>query len=141
MGINQGLEPPGRDHAAVLVTLRIWVHEGLVAPDYDSLEEGHRGDCGGHALDEVDAVLLRPPLEDAAVGGLRDVLHGEVPLGVVADRVDGDPVPLVECRPIPASEASYSCRRLSRASRTSVYDVSTDMQPTQDLGELIGCVE
>jgi hypothetical protein len=37
--------------------------------------------------------------------------------------------------------APSSCRRLSRASRTWVYDVSTHIQPRQDLAELIGCVE
>ena len=86
----------GGDHAGVHVDLGARIDKGLIALHHDGLVEGHRGDRGGHALDEVDAVLLRPPLEDAAVGGLRDVLHGKVPPGVVADRIDGDPVAGVE---------------------------------------------
>ena len=47
-------------------------------------DESHRSDRRGHALDEVHAVLLRPPLENPPVGSLRDVLHREVADGVIA---------------------------------------------------------
>ena len=47
-------------------------------------------------LGEVDAVLLRPAFEDFPVGRFGDVLDWEVAPAVVSDRVDGDPIPLVE---------------------------------------------
>src|SRR6185312_4485127 len=134
-------QPTRCDDAGVDIDLGVRVDQGLVPLDHDGFEECQRGDRGGHALAEVDAVRLRPAFEDLPVRGFGDVLDWKVPPAVVSDRVDRDPVPLVECRPIPASEAPYSCRRLSRASRTSIYDVSTHIQPTQDLAELIGCVE
>src|ERR1700722_7688717 len=66
--LDQRLQPTGGDHAGVDVDLGVRIDQGFIALGHDRLEEGHRGDRGGHALDEVDAVFLRPPLKNPPVG-------------------------------------------------------------------------
>jgi hypothetical protein len=83
-GFNQGLQPTRRDHACAHVDLGVRIHQCLVALHHDNFIEGHRGDRGRDSVDEVDAVLLGPALKDLAVGGLCDVLHGEMPCEVCA---------------------------------------------------------
>jgi hypothetical protein len=78
-GIDQGLEPPGRDHAGVHVNLRVWVDQRLVAVHHDRFEKRHRGDRSCHPLHEVDLVLFGPPLPDLSVRCPGDLLDGEVP--------------------------------------------------------------
>ena len=95
-GLDERLQPAGGDHAGAHVNPGARIDKGLIAFDHHGLVEGHRGDRGGHARDEVDAVLLRPALKNPPVGSFRDVLHREMADGVVADRIDGDPVGLVE---------------------------------------------
>jgi hypothetical protein len=71
-------------------------HNGLIAFRHESFVVGHRRDRGRDSVDEVDSVLLGSPLKDLAVGGPGEILHGEVTRAVVADRIDSDPVTLVE---------------------------------------------
>ena len=49
------------------------------------------------------------PLTTYPAPGLRGVLHGEVSLGVVADRIDGDPVALVQLRIVLFEGAQDHC--------------------------------
>ena len=62
-GFNQRLQPSGGDHAGVHVDPGARIDKSLITFDHDGLKEGHRGDSSCDALDEVDAVLLRPALE------------------------------------------------------------------------------
>ena len=59
-------------------------------------KEGQWGDRGSHALDEVDAVVLSPTLQDLAVGGAGHLLNREVASSVVTDRINGHPITLVQ---------------------------------------------
>ena len=76
-GIDQRLQPSRRDDAGVDIDLGVRVDQGLIAFHHDGLEERNGRERGGHALDEVDTVRLRPALQDLPVCGFGDVLDWE----------------------------------------------------------------
>jgi len=67
MGIDQGLEPPSRDYAGAHIHFGVGIDKSLIAVDHHGLVERHWGDRGGHALDEVDAILLRPRGDELSI--------------------------------------------------------------------------
>ena len=67
--VKDGLKLLGGPQAGLHTDLGAVVHQGTERLVHHDLEEGHRQECRGDPLDEVDPVLLRPPLHDVPISG------------------------------------------------------------------------